>query len=231
MGVEEHGEYFDRVSQCVVAQVPIDYYKYEKGLLRPDGQPGFATPTGRVELWSTAYNQFGEDPLPFYIEPEFSPVSKPELAEEYPLVLTTGARTTAFFHSEHRQIPYLRELNPDPIMEINPVTAQRYGVSDGQWVRMWNMFGECFMKARVSEIVDEKTVHAQHGWWFPEEDGSEPNLYGNFRCNINNLLPNGHMGKLGFGAPNKCLICNIEPVSESYDTDMAVVWEKFGKLV
>ena len=87
------------------------------------------------------------------------------------------------------------------------------------------------MKARVSEIVDEKTVHAQHGWWFPEEDGSEPNLYGNFRCNINNLLPNGHMGKLGFGAPNKCLICNIEPVSESYDTDMAVVWEKFGKLV
>lgn len=39
------------------------------------------------------------------------------------------------------------------------------------------------------------------------------------------------MGKLGFGAPNKCLICNIEPVSESYDTDMAVVWEKFGKLV
>ena len=116
-------------------------------------------------------------------------------------------------------------------MEINPVTAQRYGVSDGQWVRMWNMFGECFMKARVSEIVDEKTVHAQHGWWFPEEDGSEPNLYGNFRCNINNLLPNGQMGKLGFGAPNKCLICNIEPVSESYDTDMAVVWEKFGKLV
>ena len=56
LGVEEHGEYFDRVSQCVVAQVPIDYYKYEKGLLRPDGQPGFATPTGRVELWSTAYN-------------------------------------------------------------------------------------------------------------------------------------------------------------------------------
>ena len=207
------------------------YYKYEKGLLRPDGQPGFMTPTGRYEFYISLFDSWGVDALPFYEEPPTSPVSTPELAEEYPLVLTTGARTTAFFHSEHRQIPYLRELNPDPIMEINPVTAQRYGVSDGQWVRMWNMFGECFMKARVSEIVDEKTVHAQHGWWFPEEDGSEPNLYGNFRCNINNLLPNGHMGKLGFGAPNKCLICNIEPVSESYDTDMAVVWEKFGKLV
>ena len=39
------------------------------------------------------------------------------------------------------------------------------------------------------------------------------------------------MGKLGFGAPNKCLICNVEPVSESYDTDMNLIWEKFGKLV
>ncbi len=231
MGVEEHGEYFDRVSQCVVAQVPIDYYKYEKGLLRPDGQPGFATPTGRVELWSTAYNQFGEDPLPYYIEPEFSPVSKPELAEEYPLILTTGARTTAFFHSEHRQIPYLRELNPNPLLEINPITAQAKGIADGQWVRVWNMFGEALMKAKVTETVDEKTVHGQHGWWFPEESGDEPNLYGTFRSQINNLCPNGHMGKLGFGAPNKCLICNVEPVSESYDTDMDLIWEKFGKLV
>ena len=48
-------------------------------------------------------------------------------------------------------------------MEINPETAKKYHVVDGQWVRMWNMFGECYMKAKVSEVVDEKTVHAQHG--------------------------------------------------------------------
>ena len=231
LGVQEHGEYFDKVSQCVVAQVPIDYYKYEKGLLRADGQPGFATPTGRVELWSTAFHQFGDDPLPYYIEPEFGPVNSPDLMEQYPFILTTGARTTAFFHSEHRQIAYLRELNPDPICEINPKTAKEIGVTDGQWVRLWNQFGECLMKAKVSEIVDEKTIHAQHAWWFPEEDGNEPNLYGNFRSNINNLLPNGHMGKLGFGAPNKCLICACEPIAENYDTDMNFIWEKFGKLV
>ena len=59
----------------------------------------------------------------------------------------------------------------------------------------------------------------------------KPNLYGTFRSQINNLCPNGRMGKLGFGAPNKCLICNVEPVSESYDTDMNLIWEKFGKLV
>ncbi|MGV8084220.1 MAG: molybdopterin-dependent oxidoreductase [Coriobacteriia bacterium] len=231
LGVQEHGEYFDKVSQCVVSQVPIDYYKYEKGMLRPDGKPGFATPTGRVELWSTAFQQFGDDPLPYYLEPEFGPVNSPELMKDYPFILTTGARTTAFFHSEHRQIAYLRELHPDPIVEINPEVAKRLGITEGQWVRLWNMFGECYEKAHVSPIVDEKTVHAEHAWWFPEEDGNEPNLYGNFRSNINNLLPNDHYGKLGFGAPNKCLICNIEPVAENYDTDMNEIWEKFGRLV
>ena len=230
LGERQNGEYFDKVSECVVSQIPVDYYKYERGEMRQDGQPGFATPTGRIELWSTAFNQFGDDPLPYYLEPEFGP-GNPELMKEYPFILTTGARTPAFFHSEHRQVAYLRELNPDPICEINPVAAKRLGVVDGQWVRLTSPFGECVQKARVSEIVDEKTIHAQHAWWFPEEDGNEPNLYGNFRSNINNLLPNFHFGKLGFGAPNKCLVCKVEPIAESYDTDMDLIWEKFGKLV
>jgi anaerobic selenocysteine-containing dehydrogenase len=231
LGKQAQGKYFDEVSQAVVAQVPIDYYKYEKGLLRPDGKPGFATPTGRVELWATAFHQFGDDPLPYYIEPEFGPVGSPDLMEKYPFILTTGARTFAFFHSEHRQIAYLRELHPDPIVEINPNTAKRLSINEGQWVRLSNQFGECVQKAHISPIVDEKTVHAEHAWWFPEEDGSEPNLYGNFRSNINNLLPNDHYGKLGFGAPNKCLICNIEAAGKNYDTDMREIWQKFGRLV
>ena len=56
-----------------MSQIPVDYYKYERGEMRQDGQPGFATPTGRIELWSTAFNQFGDDPLPYYLEPEFGP--------------------------------------------------------------------------------------------------------------------------------------------------------------
>lgn len=230
LGKREEGKYFDKVAENVVCQIPIEYYKYEKGLMREDGTPGFATPTGRIELWSTAFNGFGEDPLPYYEEPQFGPAD-PELMKEYPLILTTGARTTAFFHSEHRQIPRLRALNPDPITEINPATAKKYGIADGQWVKLSSPFGECVQKARVSNIVDESTVHAQHAWWFPEEEGSEPNLYGNFRSNINNLLPNFHFGKLGFGAPNKCFVCKIEPIEESYDTDMTEIWEKFGKQV
>ncbi len=38
-----------------------------------------------------------------------------------------------------------------------------------------------------------------HGCWYPEEDGDEPNLYGNWKSNVNMLMPNSVNGKLGFG--------------------------------
>ena len=222
---------FEDISKEVVLQRYVGYRKYETGLLRRYGIPGFNTSTGRVELWSYAFQRFGEDPLPYYEEPQYSPRATPELLEQYPFVLTTGARPFAFFHSENRQIAYCRELNPDPLIEINPETARSIGVSDGQWVKVSNQFGSCVLKAKITPIVKEGVVHAQHAWWFPEQDGNAPYLYGTFRSNINNLVPNFHFGKLGFGAPFKCLLCNVEPIKENYDTDMNLVWEKFGELV
>ena len=222
---------YEDIRKEVVLQRYVGYRKYETGQLRRDGNPGFNTSTGRIELWSYAFQRFGDDPLPYYMEPQFSPVSTPELMEEYPFVLTTGARTYAFFHSENRQIPYCRELNPDPLIDINPDDAIAKGITDGQWVRVSNQFGSCVLKAHVSTIVKAGVVHAQHGWWFPELDGNAPDCYDTYRSNINNLVPNFHFGKLGFGAPFKCMICNVEPLAENYDTDMGLVWEKFGKLV
>ena len=221
--------HFKDVSKEVYVLTGNTYYKYEKGMLRPDGQPGFNTPTGRVELYSTIFQQFGEDPLPYYEEPQYSPVETPELMEEYPFVLTTGAREYAFFHSENRQIPFCRELNPDPLVEINPTRAKELGISEGQWCEVWNQFGSCKMKAKVSPIVDENTLHCQHGWWFPEDEPDEPNLYGTFRSNVNNLVPNFHFGKLGFGAPFKCIIANIKPIDENLDTDMELIWNMFKR--
>ena len=209
----------------------LSYRKYESGKLRPDGKPGFNTPTGRVELYSTMFRQFGEDPLPYYEEPQLSPVSTPELAEQFPLVLTTGARTYCYFHSEGKQIPYLREMNPDPLIEINPDDALRFGVADGQWVEVENPFGKCVLKAKVSQIVKPGVVHAQHGFWFPEKDGEEPSLYEVWRSNINELVPHKYIGKLGFGSPFKCLLCSVKPAERNYDTDLQEVWDRFGKLV
>jgi hypothetical protein len=91
---------------------PIKYKKYEE--VDPDtGKPkGFATPTGKVELYSTILEKLGYDPLPHYEEPPESPVSTPELAREYPLILITGARFRYMFHSEYRQLASIRKITP-----------------------------------------------------------------------------------------------------------------------
>ncbi|MEM3629778.1 MAG: hypothetical protein QXE06_10485 [Candidatus Bathyarchaeia archaeon] len=68
------------------------------------GRPrGFATPTGKAEIWVTIFKQLGRDPLPFYVEPWESPLAQPELAKDYPLILNTGGRFRPQFHSELRR--------------------------------------------------------------------------------------------------------------------------------
>lgn len=200
---------FEELQEKQWVYVPFEYRKYESGRLRPDGKPGFMTPTGRVELYSTQIAKYGDDPLPYYEEPPYSPEATPELMEEYPYILTTGARAYAYFHSEGRQIPVLRETNPDPIVEIHPDTAKKIGVNSGEWVVVENMLGKCRQKVKVTPGIDPRVVHCQHGWWFPEKSPEGPDYFGTFESNVNNLMPNGLNGKLGFGAPVKCMICNV----------------------
>ncbi|MDR1185737.1 MAG: molybdopterin-dependent oxidoreductase [Coriobacteriales bacterium] len=189
------------------------YRKYEKGLLRADGQPGFHTPTGRVELYSIHFQNFGYDPLPYYEEPALSPVSTPDLYKEYNLVLMTGARSPVFFHSEHRQIPYLRQINSDPYVEIHPDFAKENDINEGDWVWLENPRGRCRQRAKLTQAILPGTALGQHAWWYPEEEGSEPHLYGMRPVNINYLLVNAPAVH-GFGADIKATLCKIYKVKE-----------------
>jgi anaerobic selenocysteine-containing dehydrogenase len=175
------------------------YRRHEKGLLRPDGKPGFRTPSGKVELYNTSFKDFGMDPLPFYREPLESEVSTPELMKKYPLVMVTGRRSPVFFHSEHRMIPWLRECDPYPNVEIHPDTAGELGIDEGEWVVIENDRGRIKRKAKVTPIVHPKVVSVPHGWWLPETDGTEPNLYGIWDLNCNQLVPIGPGDASGYG--------------------------------
>ena len=90
------------------------YYKYEKGLLRPDGQPGFNTPSGRIELVPSIFTAWGIPPYPVYTPAPETWETTPEVMEELPFYMINGARSYEFFHSEHRQVAYLRELVAEP---------------------------------------------------------------------------------------------------------------------
>ena len=185
--------------------LPFAYKKYEKGFFR-DGEPGFNTKTGRIELYSTFFEMAGLDPLPYFEEPSPGPGATPELMEKYPYVLTTGARAWSLFHSEHRNIPRLRSIHPDPTIQIHPDDLKKMGVSDGEWVRVENHVGHCKARAKGTYAVREGIIHIDHGWWLPEADPEK--LYDIFEVNVNQLLEWG-CGKSGFGANFKCTVCQV----------------------
>ncbi|UCH05314.1 MAG: molybdopterin-dependent oxidoreductase [Candidatus Thorarchaeota archaeon] len=60
----------------------------------------FATSTGKVELYSSELERRGYDPLPFHAEPFESPVSTPQVFEEYPHIMITG-RLRDRLHSQY----------------------------------------------------------------------------------------------------------------------------------
>ncbi len=78
--------------------------------------------------------KWGYDPLPQYREVAESPVSKPEMAKKYTYILITGVRSPGFFHTENRQVPWLRELQPDPVIEIHLETAKKNNIKEGDWM-------------------------------------------------------------------------------------------------
>ncbi len=163
----------------------VRYKKYETDYYRKGG--GFKTPTGKVELYSTHWHHLGYDPLPLYFEPPESPYSTPERTKEYPFVITTGGKIPWFFHSQHRQVQRLRKHHPFPLVQIHPAAANRLGLREGDWVWIESPRGRCKQKVKLFDGMDERVIHAEHGWWYPEQAGAEPTLYGVFESNINCL--------------------------------------------
>lgn len=210
--IECTGYTFSELQEIAPAYIPFEYNRHEKGLLRPDGQPGFNTSTGRIELWSTFYNAAGLSPVPYFEEPTESPVSTPDLYEKYPFVLTTGARNWFMFHSEHRQVPHLRSKRPWPIVQINPKAAREIGVKEGEWVWLENDRGRCKRVVQCFEGISEGVVMTDHAWWFPE--GEREELFGMLDLNVNKLLNSYLPGRSGFGANYKSMLCRIYRVEE-----------------
>jgi len=190
----------------------LDYLKNETKYKKYEWK-GFSTPTKKVELYSTVMEKWGYDPLPKFREVPESPKGKPEMAESYPYILSTGARAPAFYCSEHRMIPWLRELNPDPIVEIHPDTAGKHGIKDGDWVFIESPRGRIKQRARLTAVVDPRVVAIQYGWWFPEIKTPD---HGWDKSNSNIITDNDPTGyDAAMGATNlRTLMCRISPARD-----------------
>ncbi|MFC1951032.1 molybdopterin-dependent oxidoreductase [Chloroflexota bacterium] len=180
------------------------YKKYEK-------MNGFATPTGKLELSSKIFEMLGYDPLPKFEEPKESPISRPDLAEKYPLMLITGGRIQPYYHSEHRQIESIRKTRPNPVTQINPDTAKRLGIADGDWMWIESPRGVIRQQCEYNPGLDEQVVHGEHGWWLPELPGQEPWLHGVWESNINVLVDDDpeRCNPRSGGWPLKTALCRV----------------------
>jgi len=122
------------------------------------------TPSKKIELYSETLKDMGFDPMPTYREPTQSPVSTPELAKEYPLIMITGARNRYWPQSQMRTIEKLRIKNPEPLAEIHPATAKEYGVADGEMAVIETKKGSIKMKISTTEDIMPRCISLPQGW-------------------------------------------------------------------
>ena len=135
------------------------------------------------------------------------------------MVLSTGARTWSYFHSEQRHVPLLREVEPWPLVDINPKDAERQGLHDGDWVWLENDVGRCKMKLSVKPGQKEGALAPSTAGGTPSARRPPPSLFDVYEVNVNNLVPYKTIGKLGWGAPFKCLMCKIYKAEPPADAD------------
>jgi anaerobic selenocysteine-containing dehydrogenase len=140
--------------------------RHTKHAMRDDkGNPrGFLTPSRKIEFWSETFLDHGYPALPDFVEPPIGPVSRPDLAASFPLILTC-AKPSLFCQTQHRALPSLRKRALHPEIELNPTTAAARGIKNGDWVDVRTPAGGMRARARFSENLDPRVVVGEHGWW------------------------------------------------------------------
>jgi len=191
-------------------RVPLEtrYRKYAERT--SDGPTGFPTPSGRVEIYAQTFLDRGQAPLPEYVEPATSPVSRPDLVARFPLVLTS-AKTVEYCHSQHRSLPRLRRHSRDPVVELHPEAAAVRGIDVDDWVVVETPRATMRGRARLNPSLAAEVVSAQFGWW----QGCEPlglpgyEVVGAGSANYNALIDTDAVDPISGTAPLRSYLCEV----------------------
>ncbi|MBP2644511.1 MAG: putative anaerobic dimethyl sulfoxide reductase, chain reductase precursor, partial [Firmicutes bacterium] len=122
-------------------------------------------PHGKVEIYNTAFEEAGFNPLPEWREPPESLTGTPDLSEKYPLVLSDYHTSKNYTASWERNVPYLREIELYPVIHIHPDAAAVRGIKDNDWVTVESPHGWMKVKAKLYPGIRPDTVMILHGWW------------------------------------------------------------------
>jgi anaerobic selenocysteine-containing dehydrogenase len=181
------------------------FRQYERGELRADGRPGFETPTGKFEFASEWLRQRGYPALPEYTEPEEGPLASQQLAERFPLVFNSGARTQYGFRSQHYNIPGLVGKHPAPLVYLHARDAQPRGITNGDPVYVTSPRGKIPCEARVSENILPGVVEVNMGGGGPVAAAEWK------RGNVNELTDFDNRDPISGFPVFKALLCDVQP--------------------
>jgi len=170
---------------------PPEYEQYAKRFAAKSTRidKGPYLPQGKVAIYNTLFEKEGLTPMPVWRELPEGPTATPELLDKYPLLFSDYHTSRSYNAAWLRNIPYLREVEPYPWLQIYPATAQARGIADGDWVRVEGPHGWLRLKAQYWPGIRPDTVFVTHGWWqgckelgfedFPMADGgaNSNNMY------------------------------------------------------
>jgi anaerobic selenocysteine-containing dehydrogenase len=139
--------------------------------LRPYAEGGFATASGRAELYSDGLAAAGHDPLPGYHRPGEGVGGEAGLTARYPLVLMTPKNHTRFLNTSYSHLPKHGPPEGGPFAELDPADAAARGIAEGDAVRVWNDRGSLTLTARVGTRLRPGVVAVPFGWWSAQHDG------------------------------------------------------------
>ncbi|MBK1621155.1 molybdopterin oxidoreductase [Lamprobacter modestohalophilus] len=172
----------------------------EHGYLDADRQyrlHGFKTLSGKVEFDSQELRDAGYDGLPIWREPAESPLSTPDVARNFPLVLTSGARHKHATHSQHQYLERMRKAMPDALVELHPEDAAQRGISNGDEVMVSTRRGSVRFTARITDRIKPGVAHCAHGW---------------NHANVNELTDDTALDPISGFPPFKSLLCEVTPL-------------------
>jgi len=180
-----------------------EYRKWEKGLLRSDGKPGFDTPSGKFEIKSTILEKYGYSGIPKYEETLETYTVNPKLSEKYPLILGTGPLKPDM-KSCLRAIPAFIEIYPSPVVQMNKIDAKERGIETGNKVSIKTARGSVLMRALVTEKIMKGFAYAQVGGGGPlgPDEWKE--------ANVNELTDMGQLDEISGFPVYKTLLCQIK---------------------
>ncbi|WP_339887854.1 molybdopterin oxidoreductase family protein [uncultured Flavobacterium sp.] len=143
----------------------------------------FKTPDGKAHF----------NPAPYKLPGEVTD-------ENYPVTLTTGRVVSQYLSgTQTRRIGKLVDQYPEPLLEIHPELAAKYGIQQNELIKVSTRRGEAIFPANIVETIRKDTVFIPYHW---------------SGLKSANLLTPGTLDPISKIPEFKVSACKLEPLNE-----------------